>query len=105
MTGTRGGTAHFTLPAGTVSRAIEHRTVEELWYVVSGYGQMWRRPSTAPDGVVDLRPGVSLSIPAGTTFQFRARDGEPLTAVATTMPPWPGEDEAQPREGVWRPTA
>ena len=28
--GTRGGTAHFTLPAGTVSRAVKHRTAEEL---------------------------------------------------------------------------
>ncbi len=82
--GTRGGTAHFTLPAGTISRAVRHRTVEELWYVVSGSGQMWRQPSTEPDGLVDLRPGVSLSIAVGTAFQFRAGEGEPLTAIATT---------------------
>ena len=66
---------------------------------------MWRQPSTDPDGLVDLRPGVSLSISAGTSFQFRAGEGEPLTAIATTMPPWPGEDEAQPSEGIWAPTA
>ncbi len=103
--GTRGGTAHFTLPAGSVSRAVKHRTVEELWYVLGGSGQMWRQPSTEPDGLVDLRPGVSLFIPAGTTFQFRAGDGEPLTAIATTMPPWPGENEAEASEGIWIPTA
>jgi len=74
--GTRGGMAHFTLPARTVSRAVRHRTVEELWYVVSGSGEMWRQPSTEPDGLVDLRPGVSLSIAVGTTFQFRAGERE-----------------------------
>ncbi|WP_448612548.1 cupin domain-containing protein [Modestobacter sp. URMC 112] len=101
----RGSSAHFTLPAGRVSRAVRHRTVDELWYVLSGSGRMWRRPSSEPDGTVELRPGVSLYIPAGTTFQFRAGEAEPLMAVATTMPPWPGDDEAELCEGRWTPTA
>ena len=28
-----GGMAHFELAAGGISRAIVHRTVEEIWYV------------------------------------------------------------------------
>lgn len=38
-----GSMAHFELEAGQVAKAVTHRTVEELWYVVSGQGQMWRR--------------------------------------------------------------
>lgn len=38
-----GSMVHFTLPAGTVSAAVVHRSVEEIWYVLSGRGQMWRR--------------------------------------------------------------
>jgi mannose-6-phosphate isomerase-like protein (cupin superfamily) len=35
-----------------------------------------------------------LTIPLGTSFQFRATGDEPLAAVAVTMPPWPGAGEA-----------
>ena len=37
-----GSMAHFELPAGAVSHAVTHRTVEEIWFVVSG-----RAPSGA----------------------------------------------------------
>ena len=33
-----GSLAHFELPAGAVSHAVTHRTVEEIWYVVAGRG-------------------------------------------------------------------
>src|SRR5215217_3949465 len=87
---TRGGMAHFLLPAGQVSRAVAHRTVEELWFVLGGEGQMWLRPPDHQGQCVDLRPGVSLFVPTGVTFQFRAGDAAPLTVVAVTMPPGPG---------------
>jgi len=32
----RGGMALFTLAPGAVSRAVAHRTIEELWYFVAG---------------------------------------------------------------------
>jgi len=35
--------AHFELAAGRVSRAVAHHTVEEIWYILSGRGRMWRR--------------------------------------------------------------
>jgi mannose-6-phosphate isomerase-like protein (cupin superfamily) len=38
-----GSMAHFGLAAGQVSRAVAHHAVGELWYVLSGHGQMWRR--------------------------------------------------------------
>ena len=88
----RGSMAHFRLPAGAVSRAVAHRSVEEVWYFLCGSGRMLRREA----GSV-----VSIAIPAGTAFQFRASGDAPLEAVAVTMPPWPGMDEAIPVEGVW----
>ena len=93
-----GSMAHFTLAPGRVSRAVRHRTVSEIWFVLGGRGEMWR--GDGDGGSVDvLEPGVCLTIPAGTPFQFRSLGEEPLTAVAITMPPWPGDEEAIPVEG------
>ena len=50
---------------------------------------------------VPLRPGTSLSIPAGTHFQFRAAGDGPLAAVGVTMPPWPDGGEAYEVPGPW----
>ena len=95
-----GSMVHCTLPVGATSMAVAHRTVEEVWYVVSGRGQVWRKRD-AQVSVVDINPGVSLSIEIGTHFQFRNTGDEPLCIVITTMPPWPGENEAVPVEGKW----
>jgi mannose-6-phosphate isomerase-like protein (cupin superfamily) len=97
-----GSMAHFRLPPGACSKAVVHRTVEELWFVTDGAGEMWRRVAEQEE-VVPLRPGVALSIPVGTAFQFRAATGGELCIVGVTMPPWPGDDEAAPVEGPWRP--
>ena len=90
----RGGSmVHCTLPPGAVSLAVTHRTVEELWYVLSGAGELWRRQGEREE-VVALRPHTGHSIPLGTHFQFRNPGPEPLSFVIVTMPPWPGMDEA-----------
>ena len=96
----RGSMAHFRLPAGAVSKAVRHRTVEEVWYFVAGSGEMWRRLGDQEETAV-VAPGVSVSIPVGAVFQFRADRDRPLEAIAVTMPPWPGADEAVPAEGSW----
>ena len=98
-----GSMAHFELAAGQVSKAVMHRTVEEIWYFVSGRGQMWRRQNDRA-AVVDVYPGVCLTVPCGTEFQFRSSGPEPLAAIGVTMPPWPGEDEAVIVSGEWQPT-
>jgi mannose-6-phosphate isomerase-like protein (cupin superfamily) len=82
---TGGGMAHFSLPPGAIARAIRHRTVEEIWFV-------------------SVEPGVSLTIPLGTRFQFRADADTRLEAVGVTMPPWPGDDEAILVDGPWNAT-
>jgi mannose-6-phosphate isomerase-like protein (cupin superfamily) len=99
----RGGLAHFTLPPQAVSKAVAHRTVEEVWFVLSGRGCMWRK-SGEREEITELRPGLSLTIPTGTHFQFRCGGSEPLTILGATMPPWPGDGEAYGVRGVWEAT-
>ena len=98
-----GGMAHFELPSGHISTAITHKTVEEIWFFLSGRGQMWRRAESQEE-VVTVEAGVCLTIPLGTRFQFRSFGNEPLSAIGVTMPPWPGEGEATVVEGKWKPT-
>jgi len=99
----RGSMAQFSLPAGAVSKAVAHRTVEEVWCFIAGRGRLWRRLD-GKEEIVEVGAGVSISIPVGTQFQFRCDGAEPLVAVGTTMPPWPGGDEATVVEGPWKPT-
>ena len=95
-----GGMAVFELPAGQVSRAVRHRSVDEIWLVLAGTGAMWRKLEAQED-IVALEEGVCISIPAGTAFQFRCDGNASLRIVATTMPPWPGEGEAEFVPGKW----
>lgn len=100
-----GSFAHFQLEPGEVSGAVSHATVQEIWYVVAGGGELWRRQE-GQESTTPLRPGICLTIPLGTAFQFRSAGGdEPLQIVAATMPPWPLADdgEARPEQGPWRP--
>lgn len=99
-----GGMALFELPAGEISTAVVHRTVDEIWLFLDGRGEMWRRQD-AHEEVTPVEPGVCVTIPVGTRFQFRALGSEPLRAVGVTMPPWPGGDEAVRVAGKWTPTA
>ncbi|NIO40360.1 MAG: cupin domain-containing protein, partial [Burkholderiales bacterium] len=95
-----GGMAQFELDPGEVSRAIRHRSVTEIWLVLSGRGSMWRRQGEE-QSIVQLEPGVCVSVPVDTAFQFRCSGEEPLRIAAVTMPPWPGDEEAELISGVW----
>jgi mannose-6-phosphate isomerase-like protein (cupin superfamily) len=100
---TGGSMAHFQLQAGRVARAVRHMTVEENWYFLSGEGEICRSDGTHDD-TTPVSAGVCATIPVGTTFQFRAASGGQLAAIAITMPPCPGEDEAEIVVGKWEPT-
>jgi mannose-6-phosphate isomerase-like protein (cupin superfamily) len=95
-----GSMAHFELAAGQLARAVMHRSVEEIWFVIAGRGEMWRKQGDREETVL-LQPGVCLTIPLGTHFQFRASASEHVAAVAVTMPAWPGEGEAVFVAGPW----
>ena len=97
----RGGSVvHCTLPAGQITKAVRHRTVEEIWFILSGAGELWRRDGER-EMVTELGAGVAVSLPLGVAFQFRAISEVPLRFLICTMPPWPGEDEAISVMGKW----
>jgi len=98
-----GSMAHFELGAGLASAAIAHRSVEEIWFILDGLGEMWRKLQDN-ESTVPLRSGTCVSIPVGTHFQFRASNNGPLSAIGITMPPWPGTEEASIVKGVWQTT-
>ena len=97
-----GSMAHFELAPGRTSIAVTHRTVAEIWYILSGRGEMWRK-CDGQEEIAALDAGVCLTIPVGTHFQFRTLGSEPLAAVGVTMPPWPADDEAVVVVGRWTP--
>lgn len=88
-----GSCVHCRLPPGGVSLAVRHRTVEEIWFIIAGRGEVWRKQGEREETVA-VQPGTSLTIPLGTDFQFRAARDQALEIVIVTMPPWPGDDEA-----------
>ena len=98
-----GSMAHFELGPGQTSTAVVHRTIEEIWFFLSGRGEMWRKQG-GREKVVTVQSGVCLTIPLGTHFQFRSTGDQPLAAIGVTMPPWPGEGEAIVVKGKWKPT-
>jgi mannose-6-phosphate isomerase-like protein (cupin superfamily) len=95
--------AHFELRPGRVSEAVQHRSVDELWYVIQGYGYIWRQNGSDPQTarIVELRSGLCLTIPTGTYFQFRSDGSEALCILGVTVPPWPGPQEASKVAGHW----
>jgi mannose-6-phosphate isomerase-like protein (cupin superfamily) len=97
-----GSMAHFLLQPAQTARAVRHRTVEEIWYILTGTGEMWRSDG-CDETVSTLAQGVCLTIPVGVCFQFRCLGAEPLAAVAISMPPWPGDAEAEVVAGKWEP--
>ena len=104
LLGLAGGTmAHFQLAPGQTSSAVTHRTVEEIWFFLSGQGEMWLKQEGREEAV-PLERDVCLTIPQGTDFQFRSLGPEPLAAISITMPPWPGDGEAVVVRGKWEPT-
>ena len=71
---------HGSLPPGGVTLAIRHKTVHEIWYILGGEGELWRRTEQQEE-VVHLRAGVAVTIPLGVAFQcrnvWRARPSAP----------------------------
>ncbi len=107
--GQRASMVEVTLPPGQVSRPVWHDTVEEIWYILEGNGQVWRCPPDAdPSAVaaIGVEPGDALTIPTAWRFQFSSSPNEPLRFLCVTIPPWPGPDEAQPADydGLGPPT-
>ena len=65
----QGSFAHFELAPGRTSFAVGHRTVEEIWFFLAGRGEVWRK-NEVQEETVPVDPGMCLTIPLGTKFQF-----------------------------------
>lgn len=98
-----GGVIHSTVPPGQTNRAVVHATVNEIWYILEGHGEIWRRDHEQ-ERVTALVPGVSIDIPVGTAFQYRNAGTDPFKFICLTMPRWPGEQESTYVEGRWKPS-
>ncbi len=99
-----GSMVHCTLQVGGCTTAVRHRTVHEIWLVVDGRGELWRRDPGGAQHVTALAPRAVVDLPVGTGFQFRSLSPDPLTIVIMTTPAWPGAEEAVVVEGRWPPT-
>jgi mannose-6-phosphate isomerase-like protein (cupin superfamily) len=98
----KGNLTHCTLRGGTCSAPVRHRTVHEIWYVLEGHGELWRKLPDGQEEVVSLWPGIGVEIPTHTSFQFRATGADALRMILLTMPRWPGSTEAVlERVGRW----
>ena len=92
---TRASLCEVRLAAGAVSRPVVHRTVEEIWHVTAGRGQVWRCAPGHTATPIDVRVGDTLVIPRGWRFQFPAAADTALVFLCYTSPPWPGPEEAE----------
>lgn len=92
-------TVHCTLRPDTgsppgVSLSTVNTGIDEIWYFLRGQGLVWLKDSHGGQPI-EAYPGVSVTIPEGTVFQFRNTGTEPLEFLCITMPPWsPGTNEA-----------
>lgn len=92
---------HCRLPAAGISMAVRHKSVVELWHIVGGSGVVWRKPPDEEGSEVAVQAGMTLRIPVGWHFQFRADDEGALEILIVTLPPWPSMDEAVRVEDHW----
>jgi hypothetical protein len=56
----KGGLCHCTLPPRCISSAVTHRNVDEIWYFLSGFGEVWRKDDRT-EAIEEVSVGVSLS--------------------------------------------
>jgi mannose-6-phosphate isomerase-like protein (cupin superfamily) len=103
MSSDTGGMIHSTVPAMQINKAVVHSSVNEIWYILEGQGEIWRSDGKQSQ-VTTLEPGTSIDIPVGTTFQYRNVSDKDFKFICVTMPPWPGEQECTYVEGHWQPT-
>ena len=92
--------AHGTLPPMGISLTVRHKTCDEIWYVLGGEADVWRKQGDREE-TVRARAGVCLTLPAGTHFQFRTAGSEPFRFLMATIPPWPGPDECVREPDHW----
>jgi mannose-6-phosphate isomerase-like protein (cupin superfamily) len=94
-----------SLKPGQITECIQHKTVEEIWYILEGEGELfWKNPRTLRKGVLILRPGTVAKLSTGLHFQYRdtgSSSSSSLKFLCITTPPWPGSQEATQVDKYW----
>jgi mannose-6-phosphate isomerase-like protein (cupin superfamily) len=90
---------HCKLPAAKISSGVYHKTVDEMWYVLEGNGELWLSDKGE---TINLIPNTCISIPRGISFQFKNTGEKDLKFLGVTIPVWPGPNEACNVEGKWK---
>ena len=101
--GDTGNMIHSIVPPFQINRATVHASVNEFWYILTGYGEIWRDDGKNSE-ITALLPGTAIEITHGTAFQYRNVSDKNLTFICIAMPPWPGDSEATYVKGIWKPT-
>jgi mannose-6-phosphate isomerase-like protein (cupin superfamily) len=100
----QGELTHASCRSGLVSKSSMLVDHYEMFYVIAGTGELWRK-CPEYEGVVALRPGRWAAMPAGTHFQYRALQETTLVFLVAVLPRF---DEAAVRDGdhgPWDPGA
>jgi len=95
-----GGLCICELPIGAKSKPICNKTVEEIWFALSGEGKVWRK-FEKEESRTSIHKNTAITIPRGCHYQYKNTGMDVLRFIIVTMPPWPGADEAYRVDGVW----
>ena len=95
-----GEIVHARLPGGHPSTAARLNGCGEIFYILSGEGELWRR--TGPvEAVTQLRPGRCVTLPPGIDFQYRATS-ERMDFLVATAPRWQRSNWAEAERRYWQ---
>lgn len=79
--------AEATLPEGGETERHYHKVSEELYFILSGSGEM------EIDGAVEtVKPGDAILIPPGAWHQIKAQGDSELKLLCCCAPPYSHED-------------
>ena len=95
-----GNTFHCTLSSRKVSTAVQHKTVNRIWYIISEEGKLWQS-NGREEGFLLLQAGCSGTIPVVNSFQFSSTGKNELCNLFITISAYPGLGETEKVKGYW----
>jgi mannose-6-phosphate isomerase-like protein (cupin superfamily) len=97
-----GELSHARSPAHRSSRPATVEHTVEMFFILAGWGFLWRSLGDSED-LVELRSGRATLIPEGARFQYRSETD--LVFMVATLPLWKAENWHEVKGGPWQPGA